>query len=123
MARRSRTTVDTLTWATQIDEIELFVRWLFERAHEQGVDPAKIALGGDSAGGNMTCVVALKLRDEHGPRLALQVPPFPEAAFPGDTLAGARTAPGSTWRRTASMRWCATWSRTPTTGATPTSRR
>ena len=40
---------------TQIDEIEYFVRWLFDHAAEQGVDPAKIALGGDSAGGNMTC--------------------------------------------------------------------
>jgi acetyl esterase len=36
----------------------------------------------------MTCVIALKLRDENGPELALQVPLFPEAAFPGDTLSG-----------------------------------
>jgi acetyl esterase len=79
---------------TQIDEIEYFVRWLFEHAEDQGVDPTKIALGGDSAGGNMTCVVALKLRDEHGPRLALQVPLFPEAAFPGDTLAGSENRVG-----------------------------
>jgi acetyl esterase len=79
---------------TQIDEIEFVVRWLFDHAQEQGVDPAKIALGGDSAGGNMTCVVALKLRDEHGPRLALQVPLFPEAAFPGDTLSGSENRTG-----------------------------
>src|SRR5580698_1812579 len=78
----------------QIEEIEYFVRWLFDHAAEQGVDPAKIAVGGDSAGGNMTCVVALKLRDEGGPRLALQVPLFPEAAFPGDTLAGSENRSG-----------------------------
>ncbi|NEB93959.1 alpha/beta hydrolase [Streptomyces bauhiniae] len=79
---------------TQIDENEHVVRWLFDHAGEQGVDPAKIALGGDSAGGNMTCVVALRLRDEHGPRLALQVPLFPEAAFPADTLAASENRSG-----------------------------
>lgn len=47
---------------------------------------AQIALGGDSAGGNMTCVLAQKLRDEHGPQLALTVPLFPETALPFDTL-------------------------------------
>jgi acetyl esterase/lipase len=81
-------------YPTQIDEIEYFVRWLFEHAAEQGVDPAKIALGGDSAGGNMTCVIALKLRDENGPCLALQVPLFPEAAFPGDTPSGSENRTG-----------------------------
>jgi acetyl esterase len=78
----------------QIDEIEYFVRWLFEPAGEQGVDPSKIAVGGDSAGGNMTCVIALKLRDEKGPLLALQVPLSPEVAFPGDTLSGSENRTG-----------------------------
>jgi acetyl esterase len=81
-------------YPTQIDEIEFFVRWLFDHAEEQAVDPTRIAVGGDSAGGNMTCVIALKLRDENGPRLALQVPLFPEAAFPGDTLAGSENRTG-----------------------------
>ncbi len=79
---------------TQIDEIEYVVHWLFDHAAEQGVDPAKIGVGGDSAGGNMTCVIALKLRDENGPRLALQVPLFPEAAFPADTLAASENRVG-----------------------------
>ncbi|MEU4338645.1 alpha/beta hydrolase [Micromonospora lupini] len=78
----------------QIDEVEFFVRWLFDNAEQEGVDSEKIALGGDSAGGNMTCVVALKLRDETGPRLALQVPLFPEAAFPGDTVSGSENRVG-----------------------------
>jgi acetyl esterase len=42
----------------------------------------------------MTCVIALKLRDENGHRLALQVPLFPEAAFPGDTLSGGENRTG-----------------------------
>ena len=78
----------------QIDEIEYVVRWVFDHAPDQGVTPAKIGLGGDSAGGNMTCVVALKLRDENGPALALQVPLFPEAAFPADTEAASENRAG-----------------------------
>ena len=36
----------------------------------------------------------LKLRDENGPRLAVQVPLFPEAAFPADTLAASENRSG-----------------------------
>ena len=109
-------------YPTQIEEIEYVVRWLFDNAAAQGIDPAKIGVGGDSAGGNMTCVIALKLRDENGPRLAVQVPLFPEAAFPLTRWPPARTVPGCTWSPTGSSRWCATWSPTPTTSGTPTSR-
>jgi acetyl esterase len=42
----------------------------------------------------MTCVIALKLRDENGPRLAVQVTLFPEAAFPADTLAASENRTG-----------------------------
>ena len=79
----------------QIEEDEFVVRWLHEHAHERGIDPTRIALGGDSAGGNQTCVVALKLRDEGGPKLALQMPIYPEAALPFDTRAGIENRSGS----------------------------
>ena len=42
----------------------------------------------------MTCAIALKLRDENGPRLAVQVPLFPEDAFPADTLAASENRSG-----------------------------
>ena len=79
----------------QIEEDEFVVRWLHAHAHERGIDPARIALGGDSAGGNQTCVVALKLRDERGPKLALQMPIYPEAALPFNTRAGVENRSGS----------------------------
>ena len=77
------------------EEDEFVVRWLHEHSQERGIDPARIALGGDSAGGNQTCVVALKLRDEGGPKLALQMPIYPEAALPFNTRAGIENRSGS----------------------------
>ena len=85
----------------QIEETEYFVRWLFVNAAEQGVDAKKIAVGGDSAGGNMARAIALKLRDENGPKLALQVPSYSQKPrLPGDTLAGRRIGQGSISKRT-----------------------
>ena len=42
----------------------------------------------------MTCVLALELRDTACPRLALQVPLFPEAAFPADTPSASENRTG-----------------------------
>lgn len=81
-------------WPVQIEEGEFVVRWLFEHAVERGIDPARIALSGDSAGGNMTCTISLKLRDENGPKLALQMPLYPEAQMPFDTPAGIENVSG-----------------------------
>ncbi len=81
-------------WPVQIEEAEFVVRWLFEHAAERGVKQQRIALGGDSAGGNQTCVVAQKLRNEGGPKLALQVPLYPETKMPFDTAGGKENISG-----------------------------
>lgn len=39
------------------------VEWLHGRGSELGVDAARLAIGGDSAGGNLAVATALKLRD------------------------------------------------------------
>lgn len=49
------------------------LRWLAAHAHEIGGDPGRMAVAGDSAGGNLAAVAALAARDERSPRLALQV--------------------------------------------------
>jgi len=46
--------------------------WTAGNAGRLRIDPARICVVGDSAGGNLATVVALKSRDEKGPALALQ---------------------------------------------------
>lgn len=47
--------------------------WVVDQAGELGIDPARIAIGGESAGGNLAAVVAMMSRDRGGPPLVLQV--------------------------------------------------
>ncbi|HEY2417332.1 MAG TPA: alpha/beta hydrolase [Steroidobacteraceae bacterium] len=60
-----------------VDDCTAAVRWVHEQAQKIGADPARIALGGDSAGGNLATVVALRLRDEGGPAIAGQLLIYP----------------------------------------------
>ncbi|HXR30200.1 MAG TPA: alpha/beta hydrolase [Solirubrobacterales bacterium] len=51
--------------------------WAAERAEELGIDPARIAVGGDSAGGNLSAAVCLQARDGGGPQPAMQLLLYP----------------------------------------------
>lgn len=53
------------------------LEWLQENVTALGGDPARIAVGGDSAGGNLAAVVALMARDAGGPDLSLQLLIYP----------------------------------------------
>lgn len=55
----------------QIDECCELVKWL-HRGEIDGIDPSRIAVGGDSAGANLALAVALRLRDEPGAAHQLQ---------------------------------------------------
>jgi acetyl esterase len=52
-------------------------RWAFEHAELLNIDPAKIAVGGDSAGGNLAAVVAQMAQDSGEFSVALQVLIYP----------------------------------------------
>lgn len=51
--------------------------WAAEHAASLNGDPARIAVGGDSAGGNLATVVALMAKERRGPRLIYQVLIYP----------------------------------------------
>lgn len=51
--------------------------WVAEHAAELGVDGTRIAVAGDSAGGNLAAVVSLMARDRGGPPLAFQLLIYP----------------------------------------------
>ena len=51
--------------------------WVRQNAAKLGIDPECISLGGDSAGGNLATVVAIRCRDAGGPALASQVLIYP----------------------------------------------
>lgn len=53
------------------------VRWVADNAGSLGGDPTRLAVCGDSAGGNLSAVVALMARDRGGPKLAAQVLVYP----------------------------------------------
>lgn len=55
------------------------LRWVGEHAAELGGDPARIAVAGDSAGGNLAAVMALRARDAGGPPLVFQLLWYPVA--------------------------------------------
>ena len=52
-------------------------RWAHANAHTLGIDPERIAVAGDSAGGQLAAVVALALRDDHRLQLAFQLLIYP----------------------------------------------
>jgi acetyl esterase len=52
-------------------------RWVAEHAAELGIDPGRLAVGGDSAGGCLTAVVAQMARDRRGPALRYQLLVYP----------------------------------------------
>ncbi len=51
--------------------------WIAAHGATLGIDTARLAVGGDSAGGNLAAVVALDARDRNGPKLFQQTLIYP----------------------------------------------
>ncbi len=79
------------------------VSWVARRAAEIGGDPERIAVAGDSAGGNLAAVAALRARDA-GIRLALQALIYPVTDCDLDTPSYQENGTGYGLTRD-SMRW------------------
>jgi acetyl esterase len=59
-----------------LDDAWTALRWILGAADELRIDPSRIAIGGDSAGGNLAAVTARRARDD-GISLAPQVLAYP----------------------------------------------
>lgn len=68
-----------------VDDAWAVLRWCGEHAEALGGDPTRLAVMGDSAGGNLAAVSALLARDAGGPRLALQALVYPVTDARADT--------------------------------------
>jgi acetyl esterase len=59
------------------DDCLAATRWAVMNAGALGADPGRVVVAGDSAGGNLAAVTALRARDEGGPRLVGQLLMYP----------------------------------------------
>ncbi len=79
-------------------------RWVFENAQRIGVDPGRIAVGGNSAGGNLAAAVAQMVRDRNVFKPILQVLIYPVIDFRFDRPSYIENGEGYNLTRE-SMRW------------------
>ena len=68
-----------------VDDPVAATNWVAGEAARLGIDARRIAVGGDSAGGNLAAVVALIARDSGGPALAMQTLIYPATDMAADT--------------------------------------
>ena len=64
-------------WPVAAEDVYAVTRWASQHAADLGGDPTRVAVGGDSAGGNLAAVTALMARDRGGPALAAQLLLYP----------------------------------------------
>jgi acetyl esterase len=60
-----------------VEDAQASFLWANALAEELGADPGKIAVGGDSAGGNLAAGVCISMREAGGPQPAMQLLVYP----------------------------------------------
>jgi acetyl esterase len=79
--------------------------WVVAHADLLGIDRARVAVMGDSAGGNLAAAVALMARDRSGPALAAQVLAYPVMADDFDTRSYREYGAGEFYLTREAMQW------------------
>jgi acetyl esterase/lipase len=64
-----------------VDDVWAATQWVAAHAADLGADPGRLAVAGDSAGGNLAAVVAQLARDSGGPAIAFQLLWYPATTW------------------------------------------
>lgn len=87
-----------------VEDAYAATKWVAQHAATLGIDPNRIAVGGDSAGGNLAAVVCQLAKKAGGPKLALQILFCAPTDITAETESRLAFAEGY-FLETASMRW------------------
>jgi len=92
------------SYPTAIEQIYAVVEWIVSHGADHDLDPSRIAVAGDSVGGNMTAAVTIMAKRRGGPRIAGQLLYYPVTNAAFDTGSYHQFATGY-WLRRDAMQW------------------
>jgi acetyl esterase len=91
-------------YPTQNEQAYASMKYVVDHARELNVDPTRLAIAGDSVGGNMVAAVTLMAKERGGPRIAYQVLYYPVTDYASDNTSYRRFADGP-WLTAANIKW------------------
>ncbi|QWU13549.1 acetyl esterase [Paenibacillus sophorae] len=91
-------------YPTAIEEIYAVLQWIAEHGKEHGLDSDRLAVAGDSVGGNMTAAITLLAKERSGPAIGQQLLFYPVTDASFDTESYHQFAEGYFLRRDG-MKW------------------
>ncbi len=91
-------------YPSAIEEVYAALEWVAAKGAEHDLDGGRVALAGDSVGGNMTAAVTLMAKERGGPSIAAQLLYYPvtDAAFDTDSY---HQFAENYWLRRDAMQW------------------
>lgn len=91
-------------YPTAIEQSYAVLSHVVENAGDFDVDPGKVAVAGDSVGGNMATVMALLSKERHGPKITVQLLFYPVTDADFNTASYEAFADGP-WLTRQAMQW------------------
>lgn len=88
----------------QINEAYSVLNYIYNNADELNIDKNKIAIMGDSAGGNMAAAITMKIKEENGPKIKFQLLLYPVTNADMDTDSYEKFSDGP-WLTKKAMEW------------------
>jgi len=87
-----------------IEQAYAATRYVVDHGADLRIDPSRLAVAGDSVGGNMAAALTLMARQRRGPKIAFQVLFYPVTDADFDTASYTRFADGP-WLTRRAMQW------------------